>query len=68
MQQAQIEAYLRKPTLRPDEVAKVLEVSVRKVYQLIKEGILPTVPGISRPKRIPTWAIKKMLFGPQEKG
>jgi len=68
MQQTQIEAYLRKATLRPDEVAQLLEVSVRKVYQLIKEGILPTVPGISRPKRIPTWAIKKMLFGEGERG
>jgi len=58
----------KKPTLRPDEAAQVLEVSVRKVYQLIKEGILPTVPGISRPKRIPTWAIKKMLFGEGERG
>lgn len=68
MQQTQIEAYLRKPTLRPDEVAQLLEVSVRKVYQLIKDGVLPTVPGLARPKRIPTWAIKKMLFGNGERG
>ncbi len=57
----------KKATLRPDEAAEVLEVSVRKVYQLIKDGILPTVPGIARPKRIPSWAIKKMLFGEGEK-
>lgn len=63
MEIEEIKRLLRKPSLRPDEAAEILEVSRWKIYQLIRDGLLPTVPGFSRPKRIPSWAIKKMLFG-----
>ena len=68
MEAEEIRRRLRKATQRPDEAAELLGVSVWKVYQLIREGLLPTVPGLSRPKRIPSWAIKKMLFGEGERG
>ena len=68
MEIEEIKRRLRKPTCRPDEAAQMLGVSKWKVYEMIRAGVLPTVPGISRPKRIPSWALKKILFGDGERG
>jgi excisionase family DNA binding protein len=52
-----------KKTYRPDEVAKILKVTRRTIYRMIKDGRLPIIaPGINR---ISVKVLEKILGIPE---